>query len=334
MTSMADYPLHLYPPVPGGVADYVDVCIRHLPGGTKLALGKENARETALSGHCLLHLSGYGYAKRGAPLWLLRKLEAERGNIKTLGVYFHELYAWGPPWRSAFWLSPVQRHISRRIAELSDFWITNREDSARWLCRFAADKPHAVLPVFSNVGELPAYSSIRTAKIVVFGGAALRAATYRAAGKGLFDWLRLQGLELHDVGPAMAEPELVGALLQAGAKIHGHLESAQVSRLLSDAAFGVVEYPANAAAKSGVLAAYCAHGVCPVLIAESYASSDGLVPGRHYLAGIPTGRIDSNTIADIGGAAWEWYQSHAAGTHVAAQLELFNASQPVPGFGD
>lgn len=327
VTSMGRRPLHLYPPVPGGVADYVDVCVRHSQGSSKLALGKETAKGIALSGHCLLHLSGYGYAKRGAPLWLLDKLEAERSSIETLGVYFHELYAMGPPWRSAFWLSPVQRHIARRIAELSDFWITNREDSARWLCRFAEDKPHAVLPVFSNVGEMAVCSPKRAARIVIFGGAVLRAATYRATGERLFKWARSQGMELHDVGPVLEEPALVDALIRGGAKIHGHLDAEQVSGILSDAAFGVVKYPAAAAAKSGVLAAYCAHGVCPVMITESGAEADGLVPGRHYLAGIPPGIVSEDEAVRVGSAAWAWYRPHGVAAHVAAQQGLITCGR-------
>lgn len=324
---MENHFVHLYPPVPGGVADYVDVCIRHQPGATKLALEKKTANSTPLSGHCLLHLSGYGYAKRGAPLWLLNKLEADRGNIKTLGVYFHELYAFGPPWRSAFWLSPVQRFIARRIAEISDFWMTNREDSAQWLCRFAEGTPHAVLPVFSNVGEMPVYSPKRAPKIVVFGGAALRAATYRAAGEALFKWVRSQGFELHDIGPAMNEPLITGALKQVGAIVHGQLASEEADPILSDASFGVVKYQVEEAAKSGVLAAYCAHGICPVLISDNNATSNGLVANKHYLAGIPLARVNEKMAADIGNAAWEWYLPHGTGAHVTTQQALFSACQ-------
>ena len=74
----------------------------------------------------VLQLSGYGFDKRGAPLWLLKEIEGRRRHIKSFGVFFHELYAFGPPWSSSFWLSPVQRHIACRLAVLSDFWMTSR----------------------------------------------------------------------------------------------------------------------------------------------------------------------------------------------------------------
>lgn len=102
----------------------------------------------------VLQLRGYGFAKRRAPMWLLSELEKRRKDIKVFVVYLHELYAYGPPWTYSFWLSPVQRHVARRLAELSDFWMANREGSAQWLREFAGDEPHAVLPVLSNVGEL------------------------------------------------------------------------------------------------------------------------------------------------------------------------------------
>ena len=135
-----------------------------------------------------LQMSGYGFDKRGAPLWLLHEIEKRRTHIKTLGIFFHELYAVGPPWTSSFWLSPVQRRISRRLAGLSDFWMTNREGSEQWLRRFSGDKPHAVLPVFSNVGETVTPARPRLPRIVVFGNPGLRQKTYQAADDKLFDW--------------------------------------------------------------------------------------------------------------------------------------------------
>lgn len=313
---------HIFPSLPGGVSDYVDISIQHQDGAVKLPLNKELAKRTPLSGHILLHYSGYGYAKRGAPLWLLKKLQAERSNIKTLGVYFHELYAFSPPWGSAFWLSPVQLHIARRIAELSDYWITNREVSAEWLRRFAADKPHAVLPVFSNVGEVATYSSNRLKTIVVFGGAALRASTYRAAGDSLFKWVRTQGLELHDIGPAMNDRAVNNSLIQAGVTVHGRLATIEASHILSKASFGLVKYPVEYVAKSGVFAAYAAHGVCPILISDIFETSDGLVIGENYLSGLPDEIVNEAKSRYIGQLTWEWYQSHRIGVHVSEQLNL------------
>ena len=243
-------------------------------------------------------------------------LKTERPRIKSVGIFFHELYASGPPWGSAFWLSPVQKHIARRLAELSDFWITNREGSAQWLRPFAGDKPHAVLPVFSNVGEMPAYSPVRVPKIVVFGGAALRMATYRAAGNALFVWAQAQGLEIHDMGPAISDPVILKSLQDARVVQHGRIAKEEVSSQLSDASLGILAYSVDYVAKSGVFAAYCAHGVCPLLISKHYASSDGLITGSNYLPGLPLLNQKISYDKTIGIAAWEWYQGHCVSVHV------------------
>jgi len=307
---------HLYPPVHGGVSDYVDVCRSLDPQSQPCFLDHQSAITTPLTGHCLLHYSGYGYAKRGAPLWLLNKIKQDRPHIKTLGVFFHELYAFGPPWSSSFWLSPVQQHIARRLAEIADYWLTNREGSGQWLQRFAGNKPHVVLPIFSTVGEMPSYSTNRTNKVVVFGGAALRQATYDAAGEALFSWIQAQGMTLHDIGPPMHDPALSTALEHTGAIVHGRLAPEEVSKLLADAAFGMVTYPVNYVAKSSVFAAYCAHRVCPILISKHYAPSDQLTAGQHYWAGVPAVNVQQDKLKEIGQAAWEWYQPHRLVRHI------------------
>src|SRR6266513_2083086 len=59
--------------------------------------------------HVLLHYVNYGFQKRGVPFRLLTILQAlveqHRGRMVTI---FHELYASGPPWTSAFWVRPLQ----------------------------------------------------------------------------------------------------------------------------------------------------------------------------------------------------------------------------------
>lgn len=307
----------------GGVSDYTNEISSNLSieSTSKIfslnKISKNKIFDQALANDCIyLQYSGYGYAKRGAPLWLLKKIKKERSKIKKIGVFFHELYASGPVTSSAFWLSPMQRYITRRLAESSDFWITNREASAQWLRKYAGDKPHAVLPVFSNVGEISTYSPERLARIIVFGSATLRSATYHAAGDTLFSWAREQQLELHDIGPIINDLALSVLLKKAGVIQHGRLESDEVSKLLSAAMFGVIVYPIDFSAKSGVLAAYCAHGICPVLISKINDPVDGLIAGTNYLAGIPNKAIPKKIIQNIGSAAWNWYQPHRIMEHI------------------
>jgi hypothetical protein len=59
----------------------------------------------------LLHYSGYGYAKRGAPFWLLRAMRhfrCEHPSVPWMTM-FHEVAASGPINTSAFWMRPKSK---------------------------------------------------------------------------------------------------------------------------------------------------------------------------------------------------------------------------------
>jgi len=280
-------------------------------------LSRENATDWKVGSgdSVILQLSGYGFNKRGAPLWLMRELEERRSHIKTLGVFFHELYAFGPPWSSAFWLSPVQRHIARRLAEMSDFWMTSREGSAQWLRKVTGNKPHAVLPVFSTIGEPDLLATTRLPTVIVFGSAGLRQATYQAAGEKLFAWAKQASLQINDVGAPIVDEQLSKTLRANGVVQHGRLDDEAVRCLMQKARFGLLAYPVEYVAKSSVFAAYCAHGICPVLISKSYLQADGLAAGSHYLPGVPDAEAVFDT-ASIGRVAWGWYQPHGIQHHM------------------
>ena len=309
------------PAVDGGVTDFANQLQCIAGRNSIIVMRTDKTRNDAFSYTCdalILQYSGYGYSKRGAPVWLASALEKYRGVV---GVYFHELYAFSPPWSSSFWLSPLQRRVARRLVQRADFWMTNREGSAHWLRGFAGDKPHAVLPVFSNVGETVEPVKVRAPRIVVFGSAGLRQATYKDAGSKLFAWAKQASLEIHDIGAPITDTQLSENLYANGVVMHGRLDEHDVSRLMKDALFGLLAYPVNYVAKSGVFAAYCAHGICPVLMSEICVPSDGLVAGSHYFSGVP-GTEDIFDVASIGQAAWSWYQPHSVSNHVNTMNKL------------
>lgn len=321
--------IHLVmPDVQGGVHDFA--CILQAEMGpdmvhlVPLSVGNAGEWQIQAGDSVVLQMSGYGFSKRGVPLWLLREMEMRRHEIKRLGVFFHELYAFGPPWKSAFWLSPVQRHVVRRLAEMSDFWMTNREESAQWLCRYAGHKPYAVLPVFSTVGELQSSPAARKSRLVVFGNAGLRTVTYRTAGRDLFQWAKRQSLEIHDVGSPVTDTQVIAAQTANNVILHGRLEADNISNLMRNALFGVIAYPVDYIAKSSVFAAYCTYGLCPVVLSKGHEPSDGLLAGQHYLPGLPTDLVDADEAQQTGEGAWRWYQAHGVGCHVAALREFLD----------
>ena len=318
------------PPVEGGVADFSRI-IAEAVGGRYLhydpaapefsAAGLSRASDGRRPVF-LIQFSGYGYQKRGVPLAFLDWVRRLKRSGAMVGVYFHELYATGPPWASSFWLSPAQRYIAAELARVSDFWITSWQGSADWLNGIADAKPHAVLPVFSNVGEASGFLQPREPALIVFGSAALRRKAYDLTGDLLFEWAASQRLRLVDIGPGLEAAGEAARLTAKGVQILGRLDPEVVGRKLATAKYGLVAYTIHKAAKSGVLAAYCAHGVAPIVVSTSYEPSDGLNANVQYLKWPPEAGLPHSTSDSIGQNALTWYRSHSIEAHREAIVAL------------
>ena len=105
----------------------------------------------------IVHVSGYGYQKRGAPVWLLNGIRAwkkEHPGIRLIGI-FHELFATGHVWQSSFWLSRAQSYVTRELWRLCDGGIATNQ---AYFDQLAAWRPTMgdrlkIMPVISTVGE-------------------------------------------------------------------------------------------------------------------------------------------------------------------------------------
>jgi hypothetical protein len=310
--------ISIIPEARGGVWDFTHALAGEMgTPGQVLAVGRGDMRALARAQApaVLLHYSGYGYAKRGAPVWLVRGIVEHRRRFGALGVFFHELYALRWPWSSAFWLSPLQQYVARRLAEIADFWVTTCDKYALWLMRHAGSKPHAVLPIPSSIGELPTLGSERRPIVAVFGSAGLRTTAYQAAGERLFSWAREHDLTIHDIGKEITERGVAERLRRGGVIEHGFLAHSEASALLATARYGIVRHRAAELAKSTIFAGYCAHGVCPIVLASRYGDADGLQPSRHYYAGLPAPGACATESVQVGEAAWQWYRKHRIGRH-------------------
>lgn len=277
----------------------------------------------------VVHYSGYGYAPRGLCFWLvdeLKALRARHGERLRLIVLFHELHASGPPWRSAFWLAPLQAAIAKQLAGMADAVWTNAEHHATWLRRrIGAGAPVHVRPVFSNVGEpdrLPPFAE-RLPDAVVFGSASTR--------QRAFDALRRHEPTLHRLGIRAVVEIGTGAastgLLATLPRRHlGRLEPEALGRVLLQSRFGLFDYPSHALGKSGVLAAYAAHG-CVALDTRSHgADADGLIAGRDYLSMDRLirhdGDLDPARVAATAVALSNWYAGHRLTQQAKEMLAL------------
>lgn len=267
----------------------------------------------------LLHFSGYGYQKRGVPFWLSRGLQMwsrSAGRIPLITM-FHELYATSRPWHSAFWLSPFQKRIAHDILTLSSAAITPtnllRQRLSDWR-NHDDGKIVTVMPVFSNVGEPGRGASPceRAPTAVVFGLTGVEDrlfGTYRSEVERIVRTLGIK--RILDIGPRFSPSP--GNLAGVPVVTNGSLPPRAVSELLQNARFGFVAYPVDVLGKSGVFAAYAAHGVVPIVLSEKdrLVSLDDLRPMQHFLDAMQLRQgVGADDLASIQRDLFAWYMSH------------------------
>ena len=273
---------------------------------------------SAPSGALLVHLSGYGYSPDGNPALLAAALQqVKSGGRFRIAAYFHELFAVGPPWKSAFWHSRRQQNSVRAIARLCDLLVTNTHYHAHWLERQLAPGSAdllRLLPVFSTVGhaQQPVPFSGRNPAMAVFGLAGTRQNAYHQLG-ALGTMLEELGIrQILDIGPACDNPSHVNGIAVTRA---GELSVADLARTLSAARFGFVVHPAYCLAKSSILAGYCAQGVIPA-VAESFRGElDGLTDGVQVVSPSTSASAKASGWDACSRAAWSWYMKHSLRVH-------------------
>jgi len=281
----------------------------------------------------VLHYSGYGYARNGAPSWLAEAFERRPAQFGTVPVVtmFHELYATGRPWQRAFWNSGRQRDVAVRLARASNAVMTNREQSARWLERASGRLAGTVpsLPVPSNVGEPKSVASwdTRPLRAVTFGGLhnkrfLLGGSSTRAAGL-----LKKYGVtELVDVGEPVAINRELFKVYGVRTEQLGYCDHHRVSDLLLSSRIGFLDYPFDFLAKSGVLAAYAAHGLAILNAVRWKGSRDDCLPvySLDELSGDASLGTDLEAAA---GRAFNWYRQHGSAVHAQTILQLATVSE-------
>ncbi|MHC5610267.1 MAG: glycosyltransferase family 1 protein [Nostoc sp.] len=279
----------------------------------------------------LLHYVGYGYAQRGCPVWLVDGLQRWKSLFpkRSLLTMFHEVYASGPPWTSSFWLSPLQKNLAARLAQMSDRCITSKQLYAEIIANISQGKHHQIpfLPVFSNIGEpdkvLPL--SERQKRLVVFGGVANRARVYRES-QAVLEYVcqRLNIQEIWDVGTP-TEVNL-SSITKVPILEIGQQSAEKVSEILVDSVAAFSDYNPDFLAKSTIFASYCAHLVLPINAKGSASVIDGIEPGKHYWVPNPQGNELENDgeIQAIADNAYSWYQMHRLSITVKTFAELLH----------
>jgi hypothetical protein len=288
-----------------------------------------------LPAHVILHYANYGYQRRGVPFPLLRFARDIRPRLSGRWITtFHELYASGAPWRSAFWVRPFQVRIARGLMDLSDSGVVSNDVIRREIARHDPAKPVHVLPVMSNFGEPPL--SVLTGKSpkrwAIAGGTALIERSMRAFSH---NQSRIPPAYFPD------EVEIVGGLDTQSVRrqlrllgdsfpaiaFHHHpqvsVENASV--ILASCTFGWLDYFGNGKAwpgmifKSGSFAAFCAHGVVPILSHEEsgLAVAEDLFPGPFYMTRTKSLFPEPETLGQLSGTLRAWYDRNASSTRAA-----------------
>jgi hypothetical protein len=281
-------------------------------------------------GAVLAHVSGYGYSADGAPTLLAEGVEeVKRSGLFCTAAYFHETFASGWPWNSAFWHSRRQQTALRKLVACCQLIVTNTSSYAEWLGRASQLEGEALvelLPVYSAAGETdtPVPFSRRNAAMAVFGLPGTRIKAYRkiAEWDNLADALGIE--EIYDIGPECETPsELNGIRVRS----LGLLSVQDLAAAFRQARFGFTNYHRNWLGKSSVFASYCAQGLVPVMAEPFSGQAEGLRDGVHVVSVRTAEAACKAGLEKCGHAAWSWYRSHSVHVHAARYARWMRESQ-------
>ncbi len=270
----------------------------------------------------LLHYVGYGYAKRGCPVWLVKALEQWRKQSegRKLVIMFHEVYARSYiPWNSQFWSSWLQKQLATRLIQLCDRCATSNQIFAKIIIQLSKGKFSnlPILPVFSSIGEpnnlLPLKE--RLLRLVVFGQKGLRTRAYKQYASSLVEAChQLQIREIIDIGSDL--DFTLDTISNIPINRMGIQSAESISQILSISVAGFISYPCAYLAKSSVFAAYCAHKLLPVLPMANQINRDGLKVSEHYWVKDYMPNINLTNAQNIADNAHNWYQEHSRKQHI------------------
>ena len=299
------------------------------------SLGNRNSLGGGQSDCVILHYVNYGYHERGLPFALLRNLRELRQNSRARFLtVFHELYASGSPWKSSFWLQPLQKRIATRIAQLSNACIVSSEVMTAALKKLEPGAKILVHPVVSNFGEpeipLEQFAQRNPHRWVICGGTALverSLKSFRKIVKHISAEIAPRELQIIGGEENLAVRSLIVDLaIQVNYQPNIAVDDA--SDILAACSFMWLDYfhqraePTVLVLKSTAFAAACAHGVIPVFPecgSEIFVEDDRL-PGPFF---IESGIFKLPAVEDrakVAAKYYDWYQRHASSDSLVREI--------------
>ena len=282
--------------------------------------------------HVILHYVNYGYQARGVPFRLRNFVKQLRLGLRGRWVTtFHELYASGPPWKSAFWLRPFQVRIARDMIDASTACVVSNAPIEEAIHAYDLRKKVHLVPVMSNFGEpeLTDFTPVSPRRWAICGGTALIARSLR-----MFEQLRplippAFAPEHLDVVGGREDASIAAVIdrLKRELSVHYNPEVNVdlASETLRQAAFGWLDYFGDGKVwpsmvlKSTAFAALCAHGVIPILShsEESIAVNGDPLPGPFYILPGAAHFPGAAEVPALRRRCYDWYRAHASSRQVA-----------------
>jgi len=276
----------------------------------------------------ILHYVNYGYQNRGLPFSLVTALRRLRQRCcGRILVIFHELFASGPPWKSEFWLEPLQKKLARDVVQLADARLVSSESMREILNHIAPGLDAIVHPIPSAFGEpIIDVDQLRARdnhRWLICGGTQVIERSLRSF------------LQIIDAIPnvlAPAEVLVVGgtenpnvrrmlkSLGHVRSEYHPAVSAERASQILSTCTFGWLDYFADRKAKPDLLlksssfANMCANAVvCVMPQASGPISLNGEpLPGPFTIARDGVRLPSASDRHVVAHAIYDWYHRHAS----------------------
>ncbi len=249
----------------------------------------------------LLHYVGYGYQKRGIPFWLVAGIKTWLGrnenlpnHPRRLAVMFHELWASGQPWQSAFYLHYLQRWLAGELQRVCSFSATSTL-RMRDLITDAWPRHTELIPIPSNFPVNNAASACTSLKgplrILVFGQTGTRLPAVKAHMALLAEMQSQHLIDAIIVGGHGSAPTpnpspdvalLASRLPGVPLKVLGEITPEAAASVFSPPSLVLSFYPSSLACKSATFATALAYG-CPVVVQKN-DRADPLEIDRHLLS--------------------------------------------------
>ncbi|MEN3369404.1 MAG: hypothetical protein V7609_1547 [Verrucomicrobiota bacterium] len=285
--------------------------------------------------HVILHYVNYGYQKRGIPFHLrsfARELRAQlRGRWLTK---FHELYASGPPWRSAFWLRPLQVKIARDLIDISSSCFVSNAAIEQAIHAYDPRTKVYLVPVMSNFGEpeLDVARDVSLKRWAICGGTVLIArslASFEKIQPLIPDVFSPEHLDIIGGRNEISTRATMDNLQRQSPRLKCHyypeVSVELASELLRQSSFGWIDYFGGGKMwpgmilKSTAFAAFCAHGVIPVSShrEETVAVNGDPLPGSYFATSDAVNFPAPDQVRAIRDKTYRWYQAHASSRQIA-----------------